>query len=605
MARQRKPYDVGNGLLCASFGLDGSWLSVGAPHPRAAFVELGGAPAFPADRDGEVDLVRAHRAQLTDPATAILRILGTHILEAGDSPVWLVRGDDWEARAEAWAEPHRPTVVQRHVLRSAGAGLLQIVFQGRLDRPGYAEITPGGPIPDSLPVTRVEPDGQSIRVRAGADAVAPVATIEITSPSLRVGNWVSAGEGASLTVAWDEVVTDAQLVVSVSMSCGEQGSPRGKGWSSALSTRSVTSPLDRIEDAAVRYTLGCTAMEVADGQCCIISDHRLLPLSWTRDAYYQAALLLTHVQDLPDAADVVGRHLSWLWRTGRDARGVWRRSHLTTGAVKDTGYQVDQQLFPILELIDYRRTIGTWPTWPPEQWGSQVRRVWNDLPRDDNGLVPGEENPADDPSAFPYLLSSQLLLVHVARRLAEFDVELGLEDLDLSDDAERTLELVRTTFTCQGPFGAQWAYEADGSGGYRLYHDANDVPTALAPLWGLCDATDPTWRATMQFAFSEHNPGFVAGSPGGLGSAHTSGVWPLGDAQEWAVAVAKGDRARVDAVINRIGNVASADGMLPETYRADSSEWLARHWFAWPGSLVGLLNATFHHGRGPWTGVRV
>jgi hypothetical protein len=47
--------------------------------------------------------------------------------------------------------------------------------------------------------------------------------------------------------------------------------------------------------------------------CCIVTDHRLLPLSWTRDAYYQAALLLSCLDVTASGSDVVGRHLSWLW----------------------------------------------------------------------------------------------------------------------------------------------------------------------------------------------------------------------------------------------------------------------------------------------------
>ena len=42
--------------MCASFGTDGSWLSVGMAHPRAGLVELSGAPSFPVERDGQVDL---------------------------------------------------------------------------------------------------------------------------------------------------------------------------------------------------------------------------------------------------------------------------------------------------------------------------------------------------------------------------------------------------------------------------------------------------------------------------------------------------------------------------------------------------------------------
>lgn len=605
MIAQRKPHDLGNGLICASFGVEGSWLSVSAHHPRVGLVELSGAPAFPAERDGEVDLVRAHRAHLTDPATAMLRVAGSRPdPNAGGESWWGLCGDGWEARVDASARDVEPTVVQRYLLSADGPGALRLEFRGRLDRPGYAEITPGGPIPPALPAQTVGQDGSTLCVRVPLEDADPVARVEVTAPDLSLDGWEVSEDGASFGVSWDAPLVDVPLRVSVTMTCGDDASsPREDGWPSSLPrtapTRPASTGLDVVETAAVRYTLGCTALEVSEGECCILTDHRLLPLSWTRDAYYQAALLLA-AGEVPEGAAVVERHLAWLWRSSRDDGGVWRRSHLSTGVVKDSGYQVDQQLFPLLELADFRRTTGRWPGGTVAGWGERVREVWRDLPRDDNGLVPGEENPADDPSELPYLLSSQLLLAYVARRLAEVDDELGIKDLDLRQDAEGTLGVVRATFTCPGPFGDQWAYEADGLGGHRLYHDANDVPTALAPLWGLCDAEDPHWRATMRFAFSEHNPGFVTGPLPGLGSAHTPGVWPLGDAQEWAVAVAEGDRARADAVVARIAQAASADGMLPETYDAQTGDWLARHWFAWPGSLVGLLHATFGDGRGPW-----
>jgi meiotically up-regulated gene 157 (Mug157) protein len=103
---------------------------------------------------------------------------------------------------------------------------------------------------------------------------------------------------------------------------------------------------------------------------------------------------------------------------------------------------------------------------------------------------------------------------------------------------------VRSVFACPGPFGEMWAYETD------------------APR-------------TPQ------------------------GVWPLGDAPEWAFAVAADDDLRQQRVLERVGMVASADGMLPETYGPDTAAWVARHWFAWPGSLLGTLNGTYRRGGGP------
>jgi hypothetical protein len=123
----------------------------------------------------------------------------------------------------------------------------------------------------------------------------------------------------------------------------------------------------------------------------------------------------------------------------------------------------------------------------------------------------------------------------------------------------------------------------------RLYHDANDVPTALAPSWRFCEATDPHWAGTMRYAFSRHNAGYSPGRLGGLGSLHTPGTWPLGDIQEWAAGRLLGDPETAEASLARVASVASPDGMLPEAYDSNTGAWLGRHWFAWPGALLGAL----------------
>ena len=145
------------------------------------------------------------------------------------------------------------------------------------------------------------------------------------------------------------------------------------------------------------------------------------------------------------------------------------------------------------------------------------------------------------------------------------------------------------SFAVDGPTGAQWAYAIDGRGDHRLYHDANDLPVALAPCFGFVRSDDPLWQATMRFAFSLANPAYVEGPFGGLGSTHTPGVWPLGDVQEWVWASLSGDTRRAESCVAKLVAVADTDGLLPETYDSVDRRWLSRRWFAWPGSAVAAV----------------
>src|SRR5690606_36678005 len=84
----------------------------------------------------------------------------------------------------------------------------------------------------------------------------------------------------------------------------------------------------------VRYVLSCTALDVGDGERVILADHRILPLSWTRDAYYQAQLLLATAPSYDRATETVAGHLRWLWGRARHGNG-WRRGHLPDGRPRD------------------------------------------------------------------------------------------------------------------------------------------------------------------------------------------------------------------------------------------------------------------------------
>ena len=610
-----KPLDVGNGQVCASFAVDGSWLSLGRPHPGRGFVELTGAPTFDEALRGRPGAVRRYRSQLTLASSAALRLTGevpevTPDPGPSDRPRWSGVDRSGSHQAEAWADAGRPAVTQRHVL---GAGptrrprRLVLVASGRLQRPPFAEITEVSPLPPLPLLASTTARGTVLRLHdRGLPAVA---RLDVAVAGGATEGWQVDADAARLAISWDPGRAPAlEITVTCTLAPEDLGPPgdhpggppdppgsrraRAGSLPTGLHLPARLRPrLSRLVDGVLGYVLGCTALEVVPGERCIVTDHRLLQLSWTRDAYYQALLLLAARHLEPRAVGVVAEHLRWLWFRC-DRVGGWMRSHLPNGAVKDRAFQADQQLYPLLELLDYREAAGTWPEAPPGRagWEEVVAEAWRALPIDPElGLLAGEENPADDPASLPYLLSTQILLWHTATRLRAHAGELGLAAQPLAEAADTVRAAIRDRFACPGPFAGQWAYETDGRGRVRHYHDANDLPTALAPLWGLCPPDDPQWSATMRFALDPANPGWSPGRWGGLGSAHTPGTWPLGDIQEWAAASLLGDTGRAERALGRLLAVAAPDGLLPEAYDSGTGRWLARPWFAWPAATLAAL----------------
>lgn len=606
-----KPLDVGNGQVCASFAVDGSWLSLGCVHPRHGFVEFTGAPAFDEAWRGQPDAVRRHRHELTLARHAALRLTGAVPVIVPDPhpsgrPRWSGQDRAGRYEAEAWAAAAQPGVVQRHVWR-AGHELrprrLALVVSGRIERPPFAEITEVSPLPPLPCRTSTTAEGTVLHVTE--PALPAVARVRVTVAGGVTSGWQVDADMARLPILWDPR-QEPTLELTVACALAPENPlaldgrrppaprrPEARPLSGRLHIPSRLRPeLSGLIDGVLDYVLGCTALTVASGERCILTDHRLLQLSWTRDAYYQALLLLAARHIEPRALTVVAEHIRWLWvRCDRSANG-WARSHLPNGAVKDRAFQADQQLYPVLELLDYREVAGAWPEPPPgrSNWGEMVAETWRALPLDPElGLLASEENPADDPASLPYLLSTQILLWYTATRLLTQASELRLDASALADAAGTLRMAIRDRFACPGPFGTQWAYETDGRGRYRRYHDANDLPTTFAPLWGLCPPDDPEWSTTMRFGLDQANPGWSPGRYGGLGSAHTPGSWPLGDVQEWVVASLLGDTGRAERVLERLLSVAAPDGLLPETYDPDTGTWLARHWFAWPSAVLAAL----------------
>jgi hypothetical protein len=577
-----KPLDVGGGRVCASFDpVTAGWLSIGSTHPHAGFVELNALPPFDERGRGDPTATRRHRASMTDAAHAFLsvqidgRVPALHPnTEDPDVPRWVGDG----VRAEAWAPADAAHLIQRWHMEDGPADVT-LHLRGRIDRPALAEITELDPPLPTGATTVLAAEGG--RVLLSAPALPAVASVSCHGASV---SWRAVGDG----FVAQATTRDLEIAIALTAEPDVAAPPPAEPPPPA-------SPQpDRLTARALAYVRGCAALRFDDDERAILTDHRILPLSWTRDAYWQALALLA--ADGRGDRRRVADHLRWLWRRCERPDGRWVRSHHADGRRKDLAFQADQQLYPIIELADYWRLAAALPD--GVSWPRAVAAAWSviddELDRGD-GLLASDENAADDPVAAPFIGASQILAWYAAERLAEMTDALGL--LPPAAALHACAASVRAAFARHHAGGSgPWAYATDGHGSRVDYHDANDLPVALAPLWGFCAASDPGWRATLRFAFAPSNPAWVDGRRPGLGSVHTPGPWTLGDIQAWIVGRAAGRPADMEAAMRRLDEVAFGDGMLPEAYEADG-EARIRHWFAWPGAAFAALRLLAGQGR--------
>jgi len=524
--------------------------------------------------------VREHRAAL---AARDRPSFGLSLLEASGEaffiedalPLAAVKTDDMRVEVTTFAPAGRAGVVQLIRLASREKQIAvrpEWTGRPRLGRADYTQITEGGPLPKPPAAPREGREGDvrwiDDRALEGAVAFALPGPFEIT-----------AGGSGLLVLAiaigtrLGDVIAEARALQrdATSLASAEVRT-RASFW------RDIGLDADDERSHLIRrgaaYALDCAQSRVNDRAVAIITDHEILPLVWTRDAYYICRALLAVAPNAPSPLAAVEQFIVWLFEIAERPDGAWPRSSLASGKAKDVAFQLDQQLYPLLLVADHSRLAGTAVL--RERYDAVCRETLDALlaRRSEFGLVPTAETPADDPLRQPYHFSSHVLLWHVLRTFghpAAAEIRQATIEHFASDG--------RFAYAISGPRGT----------GARHYHDANDLPTVFAPGWRFCAAADPLWRATIAFGWSEANEGYFAGPFGGLGSLHTPRPWTLGDLQEIVVARVQGDAAGEARARARLDAVETWDGLLAEAYDPRTGAVAARHWFAWPAALRALL----------------
>lgn len=454
------------------------------------------------------------------------------------------------------------------LLRALRGRKLDLRWTGvmRLMRAAYPQLTEGGPLPPAPSAARTGRQGSVLWIDDLALGCA--AAVRLPDPSAGGDRVVALALGLGL----DEAVAEANALYEDGRELLDAERARHEAFA-----RGDRADNDYLADPwisrALAYALECAACSV-DDTVAMLADHEILPLVWTRDAYYVCRFLLAARGRDPRAAEVVRGFIRWLFEVAERPNGSWPRSSLASGQAKDRAFQLDQQLYPLLLLSDLARFGRDAASDRYARTASQILDALM-VRRTPLGLLETIETPADDPTPAPYHFSSHVLLWRV---LSVFRRER---------DAAAIRRAALEHFTVEGRFA--YAIAGPHGAGAVHYHDANDLPTVFAPGWGFCGADDPVWRGTVDFAWSERNEGFFRGPWGGLGSRHTPHPWPLGDLQAAVVGRVIGDGARERAAHDRLAAVATWDELLPEAYDERTGAIASRHWFAWPVALRALL----------------
>ncbi|RME10826.1 MAG: metal-independent alpha-mannosidase [Ardenticatenia bacterium] len=607
-SRPYKPLDTGNGRVALSVAYDGRLLAINTAHDVHGTVSLGAVAAFPDAWRYDQTRVRAYRAWLASPGAPTFGLeWGTAQnlrvgLLADVIPVVEMETPHGRVRGYTFAPPGEQALcLQVWVLEAYAADVEQWSYRWTgtlgLARAAMTQLTEGGILP-------------AVDATLFASWEAPV--LHLVSPALQVESAIAFGHSPTLAMQSESTrvhvraeglcpMTNGQGILAVAFTLGQ-------GEVTTTATQAVAEAIALLEETvthwrrfwlsvqvpeeesdappclhrAVTYPLTCCAVPL-DDTCCLLTDHMILPLSWTRDAYYIMRALWQ--SKAPQREEILYAHVRWLFERAERPHGYWGRSYLSNGRIKDPVFQLDQQCYPLLELVDLLEQTGE--TALAARYAPVVAEVLAAIERRRAPGVPfvaTDETPADDPMPLPYHFSSLVLLWYTFSRLAGLAQQFPLPSPPLW--WEDLASAIRDTFTAEWHGHRLFAYAADAVGRVHIYHDANDFPTLLAPVWGFCSPNDPVWQATMAFAFSPANEGFADGPFGGLGSRHTPGAWPLGDAQELLLARLTGDEERIRRVLARLQATAFADGGLPEARDPATGQPISRHWFAWPNAAL-------------------
>ncbi len=618
--RNKKPLDLGSGRLSASVMPDGRICSVNGAHAKHGFITFTRMEQIPDGKWYDSDFVRAYRRRIAEEPQGFALLPEN----AGSEPeifllpeplfvYTLPSAKVYSAFSAATLQGEDVLIQQLTVVNQGKQALTQrLALGGRLSltRCSYGQLTERGPIPIPDPLNALSISANHLclhnpNLGARVDMFLFDDQGPLALPALKQQQAQPIDYQHSLSL---EVQPGEERQITIIMAAGDDQRPRLKGADLEPPLLAVPRGKELVPAAVdwgnfiiernLHYIFSCCAIPTGPESVCVITDHQLLPLAWNRDAYYMIELVRASYEGgdadwKQKVQALIKGHLLWMFEDAQRPEGYWGRAYLTNGISKDQVFQLDQQCYPLLELCEYYQQFGDADT--VRRALPVVREILTmlaDYKAKDHWLYETGETPADDDVEYPFHFSSQVLVWHTFRHLDTLNREFKFAQEDLGAQAEQVRQTCLSAFTATLDGKQLFAYLTDLEGQYQFYHDANDLPTIFAPLWGFCEKTDPRWLETLRFAFTPANKGgYYGGRYEGLGSVHTPHKWPLGDGQELLFAWLTEDHELQQRVEDKLRETCQWDGMFNEAVDENTGAVLSRHWFSWPGAFIayGLL----------------
>jgi hypothetical protein len=627
--QNKKPLDVGCGLLSASIGVNGLVRTINSYHPKHGFITLAPFEQFPNDKWNDSDFVRQYRRLLDSDKVSGFGMKPKEKIVKQDTylyknkfPFYCFELENAKVTSiflsvEYDGTPFLINQIQIYNKSEKSISIpLEVGGTFSLNRCSYGQLTEGGPI--FVPSLENDFEVQNNHIMLSNSNLPAEVNLAVFDEGKPL-SLAPAKHSTNVPVEYKNVV-DIELGqdefrtlnMVYQFDIYESRYQRLDNTSiQKLINHSINSTPawqkskfdndDFIIQRNLDYIKSCCSIPVSEEHICVITDHQLLPLAWNRDAYYMLELLFEidkkqgelsgSITQKNEIQEIIRKHLLWTFERADRPNGYWGRAYLTTGFCKDHVFQMDQQCYPLIELCDYYEQYQDKET--VNRLLLDVKEIINIILKykdEQKWLFKTEETPADDAVEYPYHFSTQILIWYTFKKLHKLNEKFSFIESDLSEWAEQTRKDCLLSFEKNYKGKDLFSYLTDLNGNYKVYYDCADLPTVLAPIWGFCDVNDEKWINTLEFAFTTENiGGFYPGKYGGLGSVHTPHSWPMGDLQEIIYSDLIGDIDRRDKALKKIKDFGLWDGLISEAINEESGEIVSRHWFSWPGASLSVF----------------